>query len=445
MISALREIVSGSGLKPQLIRGGLGNLALRTTFTLLTFGLGVLLARLMGATAYGVYSYILAIIMVLAIPAQFGLPALVVRETAQSLTKKEWGRVRGLWQWGIRNTLFLTAIIAAGAFLFLLISGDRIDHGYQEPLYWGLVLLLLLAFSSLVGAALRGLHKIIYGQLSEQVLVPGFFILFVLAAVFIYSQKISPSLAIRLQALAALCALAICAPLLWLSTPKEIKKARPVFEHKTWLSSLFSLSLISGMQVINKWVSILILGFFVPAAQIGIYRVAVQMAVLADFGLQVINPVIAPQIARLYTMGDVKRLQSLATQSARVVLFFNLIITVGFILFGRQFIRIFYGPEFSSSYYVLLILLVGGLVNSFVGSVGYLLNMTGHERETLQSRVVATLSFIVLALLLSPLLGIYGAAISSSVSLIVWNVLLWRLVRKLLNINSLAFGRNVTS
>ena len=66
----------------------------------------------------------------------------------------------------------------------------------------------------------------------------------------------------------------------------------------------------------------IIIGLFVIPSEVGVYRVAVQMAVLADFGLQVINPVIEPQIARLYSLGDMKRLQRLATMSARVVLVF---------------------------------------------------------------------------------------------------------------------------
>jgi O-antigen/teichoic acid export membrane protein len=195
--------------------------------------------------------------------------------------------------------------------------------------------------------------------------------------------------------------------------------------------------------VINKWVSLIILGLFVPSAQIGIYRVAVQMAVLADFGLQVVNPVIAPQIARLYALGDQRRLQRLATNSARMTLLVNVIITMGFLLLGRQFIRLFFGTEFSPAFPALLILLVGGVINSLTGAVAFFLNMTGHEKETLLARLVATFVSIILTFLLSPVWGILGAAVGSSIPLIVWNVMLWDLARKRLKVNSLAFGKDV--
>ena len=443
MLTGMKQVLSGKGLKSQLVRGGLGNLIIKVVYTLFAFGIGVLLARLMGATKYGVYSYIYAIIMVLAVPAQFGLPTLIVRETAQSFVKEEWGRINGLWQWGTRITAFLTVIITAGTFLFVTIAGDRIDQGYRSPLYWGLALLLLLALTALCGAALRGLGKIIRGQLPEQVLVPGFFILMLLVASFLFAQKISPSLAMMLQALAALWAFIISAILLQRSTPKETIRAKPAYEHKAWLSSSISLALISGMQVINKWVSLIILGLFVPSAQIGIYRVAVQMAVLADFGLQVVQPVVAPQIARLYTLGDQRRLQRLATNSARVTLLVNATITTGFLLLGRQFIRLFFGAEFSPAYPALLILLVGGVINSLTGAVAYFLNMTGYENETLRARLVSTFVCIILTFLLSPVWGILGAAVGSSIPLIIWNVMLWDLARKRLKVNSLAFGRDI--
>jgi len=441
MRALLQDIQKGDRFKSELLRGGFGNLMIMIATTLLSFVIGVLLARLMGASNYGVYSYVYAVIMVLAIPAQFGLPMLVVRETAQAFAKNEWGRIRGLWQWGSYITGILTLIIILGAILILFIFGNRINSSYPIPLYWGLVLVPLISLGELRGAALRGLNRIVLGQLPEQVLLPGLFLLFVILTAFIFSKDITPSLAMLLQVISALLAFIIGALLLIRAMPKNVNGAKSEFESTRWLSSTFSLAMISGMQLINKWISIVILGFFVAPAEIGIYRVAVQMSILADFGLQVVNPVIAPQIARLFALGDMKRLQQLATSSARVVLFFNLSVTAGYLLLGHQFINLFFGLDFSSSYNALLILLVGQFINSFAGSVAFLLNMTGNEKQTLRARVITTLVNVALNFLLAPFLGIMGAAISTSVSIILWNFLLWRLVRKILNINSLAFGK----
>jgi O-antigen/teichoic acid export membrane protein len=199
------------------------------------------------------------------------------------------------------------------------------------------------------------------------------------------------------------------------------------------------------MSLINNQASTIILGFFVPDAAIGIYRVAAQMSVLASFGLQVVNMVVAPRFAALYAKGDMVRLQRLVTVSARVVLAINVGITLGYILLGRLFLRLVFGSAYLGAYIPLLILLVGQAVNSATGSVGMLLTMTRYERDTAKGLAVSAILNVALNLLLVPLLGIIGAAVATALSLITWNVLLWWAVRRRLRINSLAFdfGRRI--
>jgi O-antigen/teichoic acid export membrane protein len=77
--------------------------------------------------------------------------------------------------------------------------------------------------------------------------------------------------------------------------------------------------------------------------------------------------------------------------------------------------------------------------NNKVKSVGFLLNMTGHEQDTARGMTIAAVSNVVLNLLLVPLWGLTGAALASAITLTAWNVLLWLAVRRRLKINSMAF------
>ncbi len=103
--------------------------------------------------------------------------------------------------------------------------------------------------------------------------------------------------------------------------------------------------------------------------EIGYYRIAIQMSILADIGMQLVNPVINPQIAKLFSMSDFKGLQQLSITSARITLLFNLVISSGFITLGRIFLGFVYGEEFIAAYIPLIILLIGQLVNAVFGSV----------------------------------------------------------------------------
>jgi len=116
-----------------------------------------------------------------------------------------------------------------------------------------------------------------------------------------------------------------------------------------------------------------------------------------------------------------------------------LLLSVLFVLAGRSFFVWVFGLEFAAAYAPLIILLLGEFVNSAAGSVGFLLSMTGHERETMLGIAAAATLNIALNLLLTPSWGIGGAATAAASSMILWNVLLWWITWKQLGINSLAF------
>lgn len=440
MFFGLTNIITGKGLGSELTRNGIGSLVLKAAYILLSFAITVTLARTLGANGYGVYAYVFALVSLLSIPAEFGLPNLVVRETAKALTRQEWGALHGVWRWAGKITAILTAILVLGAGVVILIWGDRFSRQQIVTLSWGLALVPLVALGDLRGAALRGLNRVIQGQLPEQALRPSFYILLILGAVFVFpAQYLTPAMAMSLQVLAAALAFIIGAWLLWRATPLEVRQAKPVYEGRRWLSSTLPLAFISGMGLINSYTSIVMLGLFVTSSDVGIYRVADQMALLVSISLQALNMVIAPQFARLYAVGDKARLQRLATTSAQLVLALTLPVVVIFLFFGKPLLKLVFGAQFVPAYEPLSILALGQLVNSATGSVGFLLIMTGHEQDTARGMAIAAVVNIALNLILIPLWGIKGAALASAITLTVWNFLLWLAVRRRLDVNSMAF------
>jgi O-antigen/teichoic acid export membrane protein len=76
-----------------------------------------------------------------------------------------------------------------------------------------------------------------------------------------------------------------------------------------------------------------------------------------------------------------------------------------------------FGPEFVAGSTVLMVLALGQLINVITGSVGFLLSMTGHERDLLKSTVIAAILMLILCAWLIPAYGMMGAAIAQTVSL----------------------------
>jgi len=417
----------------------IGSMGLKIAWAGLNFLSTVLLARLLEPAGYGVYAYVYAWINVLSVLTQFGLPTLVVRETARGMAQDRPDLVQGVWRWAGRITGLLSlALAGVGVILIWLLrssfSGERLS-----TFAWAIVLVPLVALGNLRGAALRGLQRVVAGQMPEFLIRPGLLVLLLSGAAWLLGHSLSAAEAMALNVVAAALAFGFGAWMLWQATPSSVRAARPCFEGRAWWLSALPLALVDGMILINNQASIIVLGFFVADAEIGIYRVAAQVSTLASFGLDAVNLVVAPRFAALYAKGDMRELQRLVTASARVILAMNVGITLGYILLGQLFLRLVFGPAYLGAYIPLLILLAGQAVNSAAGSVGMLLNMTQYERDTAKGLVLSAILNVVLNLLLIPLLGIVGAAIATAVSLIMWKVLLWWVVRKRLGINSLAF------
>lgn len=400
----------------------------------------VLLARILGPSDYGVYSYVFAIISIISIPSQFGLPTLVVRETASGVAQKKYSQVQGVWRWSGKMVVIISIFLIAfsGLYTFLYKYGEMDVR--SETFLWGLALVPLIALGNLRGAALRGLKKIVAGQVPESLILPGLFAALLASSFFFYDGIISASIAMSYYAVASAAAFVVGALLLWKATPPEVSQAVPQYKIRIWFLSALPLAFIGGMQLINQQASILMQGFYLSDAEIGVFRVAVQVSVLAAFGLNTVNIVTAPYIAALFSQGDIKGLQHLVKRSAQVILVFNIVITLGLVLLGKFLIYKLYGESYILAYLPMIILLIGQLINSGVGSVGILLNMTHHEQETVKSLVVSVIFNIVLNFLLLPRYGIIGSSISIAVSLIIWNGMQWISVKKKLGLNSSAFS-----
>ena len=113
------------------------------------------------------------------------------------------------------------------------------------------------------------------------------------------------------------------------------------------------------------------------------------------------------------------------------------------VFFGESLLEAVYGVGFSKGHFALGVLALGHVASAWFGSVAYLLNMTGHERDTARGAIVGATSNLLLNLLLIPPFGIEGAAVATAGSVLIWNALLHRKARSRLQLDSSVLGRGV--
>lgn len=440
-VLSLRAIYA-DGLGRHLVGAVLGSSGLRIVNLALNLGLTVFLARTLRPEGYGVYAFAFSLVTLLAVPAHVGLPNLVVREVARNQLRERWNLIRGLLSRAHQAVFLLSAAVGVGATFIAWVVFRHTVLLEFDTYVWAVILIPFIALSNVCGATLRGFRRVIQGQLSEMFLRPGIHLL--LVAVVAFSSVLTPQRAMALHALAAVFAFVVSMVLVLRALPLEIRTVAPTYDTSTWLRSLLPLSFLAGMQVINSQTDIVMLGLFTTSEEVGIYRVTVQGASLVVLGLQAVNMVVAPHFARLYASDDQASLQQLVSSSARGIFLFSLPVLGVFVFYGEDVLRLAFGSEFSAGYPSLVILGLGQLANAAMGSVGILLNMTGHERDTARVVAIAAGANIVLNLILIPPFGMNGAALASAITLLICNILLWSAARNRLGINSTAFSLPLT-
>ena len=420
-----------------LIKASVGSAGLRIASMILSLVVGMLLARNLGPSGYGVYALVMSITALLTVPTEFGLPSLVTREVAAARVKCEWGRIRGILRWSntivaIVSLLFL--VVASGWLWLRHADGDQI---FSQTMIWGVLLIPLVALNNLRGATLRGLGLIVRGQIPEIVLRPGLFALLLLISVAWFGgSSLSAANAMALHVGATAIAFAVGMGMLLYAIPNECRHTTSIIQSRTWISSAFPMALTEGMRFFQGNFAILFLGWLATKADVGLFRVAVQVGVLVALPTSILNIVIAPIASKLFAGHEHEQLEKLVVYSATAMFLGALVILSVFTLFGRSLLGWFFGEEFSASYFALVIIGSSQMISAFFGLNATLLNMTHHERLVTRAFLFSLILSLLSGFWLIWTYGVVGAAISSSIGLLVWNILMWRDARRVLSIDS---------
>lgn len=193
---------------------------------------------------------------------------------------------------------------------------------------------------------------------------------------------------------------------------------------------------VFGMNVLDFLVSQadkILLGLYLNPRVVGIYVLASTLSAFIPIILQSVNQIFAPVIADLHAQGQQDVLQKLFQTLTKWVFGLTLPLACVIIVFAPWLMRIF-GPDFEVGWPVLVIGATGQLVNCGVGSVGYLLLMSGNQRQLIKVQFAMAGVSVLVNVTLIPALGIVGAALAAACVNVGGN--LWSLyeVRKALKI-----------
>lgn len=388
---------------------------------------GVVFARVLGPEQYGLYALTLSVVTLLTIPAIAGLPNLIIRNIAIYLQDENWKLLKGIINWS-RLYVALVSIAVMGG-LYVAIYFDLIDSGLASLLVVGGVVIPIKGFIFCFGAVLnaykRTVSSIFFTQVFAQVLT-----LFLTVVLFFYGENLKAITLYSMLGCSLLLSLILCVLYMRKVHPDQLFSVKPEYLLGSWYKSLLPFSLLAIVATLNVELASVIVGWMIGNENVAYLKIATHGVAVISLGLQSINMVIMPGIAQEYKSGNMGNVQDLATKGVRASAIISFPILMCLAFYGDFFISILFGSDYLDAYPLLIILCLGQCFNVAMGSVGVVLNMTGNEYSSLGLLSAVFLFNVLCYCAFIPVFGEVGAAVSISLSHVVFNILAAVVVRK---------------
>lgn len=412
-------------------RGALLAFALKIAGAGLAFAFNIVIARLLGAEGAGLYFLALSVAVIGSVIGRLGLDDTLLRFVALHAARSEWAEVHGAYGLGMRAVVAVAGLISLLGYLSAPWMAETFfdKPALGTPLQWMSLSILPFAMINLQAESLKGLKRVRDAMFVQSIGIP------LVGLMFIWPLYLSSGVeGVALAYLVATVVVTGVGALAWKRGAARTGVAKFYPYSRIWAScrSLFLSSLIS--KGVLPWAPFLLLGIWTSSEEVGIFGVANRVVLLVGFLLGAVNVVLSPKFAELYVKKDMLALEQ---TSKRVALGTTLLATplLVTLVLGGEWILDLFGKDFSRGATVLAILAVGQYVNIFCGSVGQLLVMSGNEADAARGMILLAAVLLLTSALLMPFFGMVGGAVSTSLSLIVWNVWMAAVARKRLGFN----------
>jgi O-antigen/teichoic acid export membrane protein len=417
-IARLRTILRDRDDFKTVLLGAGQALTIRIFASAISYVSIILLARWMGASGYGLYSFAIAWMTLLAYAATLGLPGAAVRFVGQYAAANDWEHVVGFIQASSWLAFGCGALIASLTVPAVLYLRPFLNPDYVAPTIVALAGIPFVALAFVRSETIRGLGWIVLAWGPLQLGQP--LLLLVIAALFVFSaNRLTAAIAVFASILAWIINLVTQWGLLHgrLGTRSRVERNVNL---GPWLAVALSFVGIYFATAILGQADVIIVGILLKSQDVAIYSAAAATSRLVTFPLYAATALSAPKFAVLHAQQRHLDLQALVTDVTRWTFWPSVAVAVMLVASGSMVLRLF-GPGFEQGYATLLILTFGQLVNAFTGPVTTLLNMAGHQIVTARVLSMSAIFGVTFGLAFTQIWGSVGTAIAFSGVMTLWN------------------------
>jgi len=406
---------------------------------LLAYVYRVIIARYLGPSDFGILSIGLAVQGIIIVLAALGLYQgvlhfiAVYESTGDGGTKKIRGTILG--------SLRLQAIVSLPFAAALFLASDHIANGFTVP-FLGIfvgykipqlgIILKILAFSiplevltSNLMIITQSFRKVEYRVLLRSIVENIVKIALTGSLLLLGFGLFGASIALVLS-----CLIAFLAGLYIVQ--KKVyklfaggKEAIAAYNMRELFSYSWPLFAIGFFGVLMRVIDTLMLGYMSTTYNTGIYNVAAPTANMLTIAENAFGTLFLPVVTGLYAvknMHELKRTYKTVTRWIFAAIFPATLFTV---LFSGEILGIMFGEVYTEGAGALAILSIGYFLVSFCGPVRNMMESISKTRLILYNTLAAAFINIALNAIMIPIMGMNGAALATTISLFIWNVLAW--------------------
>ena len=209
---------------------------------------------------------------------------------------------------------------------------------------------------------------------------------------------------------------------------------KEIFKYSLWIT----IASIAQRLVFNITPSIL--GIVSGSHSISLFGIVVTIEAYVYTIATAINGIFMSKIARIYTNAeDGQDILPLLTKVGRFQFGINLLIAIGFICVGREFIAVWVGDEYIDSYFGIILVIIPGLFFNSLQIAHTAIMVKNRVRITAIVNIIMGVLNVALSFPLSYFFGMFGACVAIFFSYIVRMILLYIIYPKVLSFNLLTF------
>ena len=430
--------------KNKLARGSAFFLIMKITAMVFGYINIIIITKYFGTSALGIFSYILSILTIIGTFATLGIQMTTLRFVSKFRAKNEFGKIKSYYLQALK-IVFIPGIILSILFFFFsdFIAGE-IFNKPENAFYLKLFAFVLIPISirRVNSQFLRAFKKIGQFGFLSFFFTPITVIILIFIIFFTNNRAEGTPITVHLFSLLIMFIFSVVLILLL----KKWKTARII--EKVTVKKILKVSVPMLFVVIStatiKWADKIILGFYVSNADIGIYHAMYRTAILLNIVLLAVNSGLAPRFSELMELNKIKKIKQLVRKTTKIISLLTFLLFVIIIIFAKYIVGFLLDAETEKGLYVLYILAVGQMINSWSGPVGIFLLMSGNEKINQNTSIILAILFILLNTILVYFYGIIGAAIAVSSVMIIRNIIYVIIVKRKYGILFLYIPKKIT-